>query len=547
MATFILLVPYAIFSMWRTEALIMLLLDVLLIANLMYFRTYYTAIPLDSYRLSGNLADFTASVIDSLRWYDTLFPLSTIAAVVIHLRTKAKTPCLKRPAPVFPYLGALATIICVFGAVTLMKGNFSGAYEQYRNKAYLCSSGPSIYTVFGSLCYDLVGRQQELTPELKAKIEKWLSEKAKHEVALTDSIADRRTNCIIILAESLESWVLEREVEGQEITPCLNRLLKDSASLYAPYVLTQTKGGRSIDAQLMLCTGLLPINSGAYSSQYPNHTYPSLQKAMREKNHSRNYLLTIDKISTWNQALIARNFGTDTIIAYHDFELAEAFGTHKRTGDGSFFAQCREKIENGEIWKKGENVYMQFVTYSGHAPFVLPEYLREVSFSSNIPQKISDYMTTARYTDKAIGRFVEYLRTLPQYKETLIVITGDHEGLASYRTELCNSPGCEGLVSDKQFTPFVVLNSPVSMRYNEVMGQIDMYPTLLNLLQLDDYYWTGLGGSILDPQKKGFAVGPRMNVEGEGYTSENVDFAKEAYTISDEIIRFDYFGKKQKR
>ena len=132
------------------------------------------------------------------------------------------------------------------------------------DKAYFCSSGPSLYTVFGSLCYDLAGQQQKLTPELEAKIEEWLSKKPKHEVALPDSSTNRRTNCIIILAESLESWVLEKEVEGQEITPYLNKLLKDSTTIYAPHVLTQVKGGRSIDAQLILCTGLLPINSGTY-------------------------------------------------------------------------------------------------------------------------------------------------------------------------------------------------------------------------------------------------------------------------------------------
>ena len=37
-ATFILLIPYAFFRMWKTETLIMFLLDFLLIANLMYFR-----------------------------------------------------------------------------------------------------------------------------------------------------------------------------------------------------------------------------------------------------------------------------------------------------------------------------------------------------------------------------------------------------------------------------------------------------------------------------------------------------------------------------
>lgn len=543
-ATLILIIPFAFFKLWKTETVIMFLLDALLIANLMYFRTYYTAIPLNSYGLSGNLADFTGSVVDSLRWYDLLFPLSTIAAVLIHLRTK-KVSHLKRPAPVLPYLGVLAAIICVFTIVTMTKGGFKAANAKVRQAAYLCSSGATMYTVFGSLCYDLMNQQAELTPEAQKEIEDWLAQKPKHEVAVPDSCSgSQRNNCIIIFAESLESWVLEKEVEGQEITPYLNKLLKDSTTLYAPHVLTQVKGGRSIDAQLMLCTGLLPLNSGTYSSQYPNHVYPSLQKAMREKKHSRNYLLTIDKVSTWNQGPIAYSFGIDTILAYHDFKLTEAFGTHKRTGDGSFFTQCQEKIEKGEIWKKGENAYMQFITYSGHAPFILPEHLREVSFSADIPEKMGSYMTTARYTDKAIGKFVEYLKTLPQYKETLIVITGDHEGLASYRAELCDNPYGKGVVSDKPFTPFIVVNSPVGMRYDEVMGQIDMYPTLLNLLQLDDYYWTGLGESILNPNKKGFAVGSQMNVEGEGYTPEEVDFAKEAFDVSDQIIHFNYFGRK---
>ena len=57
--------------------------------------------------------------------------------------------------------------------------------------------------------------------------------------------------------------------------------------------------------QLLLCAGMLPINSGTYSSQYPDHTYGTLQKAMHQQKNSRNYLLTIDKVSTWNQGVIA--------------------------------------------------------------------------------------------------------------------------------------------------------------------------------------------------------------------------------------------------
>lgn len=535
--TLILLVPYKFFRLWKTEVFIMLLLDMLLVANLMYFRTYYTAIPLDSYGLSGNLADFTGSVFDSFRWYDIFFPISTILSIPLYQYYKRTS---KHTSYIF-YEGVLGFCILVFALVTLTKGGFREAYNTVRQKAYLCASTTSMYTVFGNLGYDLISQKQEATPEIEQEIESWLNEHPEHR-----PLAGRigvRNNCIVILAESLESWVLEREVEGQEITPYLNKLLQDSTTLYAPHMLTQVKGGRSIDAQLLLCAGMLPINSGTYSSLYADHTYGTLQKAMHQKKNSRNYLLTIDKISTWNQGVIAYTFGTDTIIAYHDFELTEAFGTHKRTGDGSFLAQCRQKIENGEIWKNGENAYMQLVTYSGHSPFKLPEELKEIYFSDTIPQKMNDYMTTARYTDKAIGKFVEYLKTLPQYDETLIVITGDHEGLANYRHELCEAPGGKGIVSDKTFTPFIVVNSPVGMRYDKVMGQIDMYPTLLNLLQLDDYYWKGLGQSILDPRKKGFAISPLNEPEGEDATPEEIAFAQKGYDISDLMIRFDYLGK----
>lgn len=42
---------------------------------------------------------------------------------------------------------------------------------------------------------------------------------------------------------------------------------------------------------------------------------------------------------------------------------------------------------------------------------------------------MADYMTVAHYTDEAIGKFVEYLKNRPEYERTMVVITGDHEGL----------------------------------------------------------------------------------------------------------------------
>lgn len=538
-ATLALAGVYALTRCRWAQIVVIALLDVLLVANLMYFRTYYSAIPASSYLEAGNLADFKASVTDSLRWADIVLPLITIATAVMAFRYKT-TKRQPLTAVLKWWAAPLAGFALLLTGINLCKGGFHKSLRSVRQSAYLCSADAPIFSVFGCIWYDITDAAEPITPEKQAEIERWLASQPKHQPA--DSVTEKRSNLLIVFAESLESWVLEKKVDGKEITPCLNRLLKEKSTLYAPNVLTQVKGGRSIDAQLMICSGLLPLMSGTYSSLYYDNTFYTLQKAMRELKHSRSYLLTIDKVSTWNQGAVARSFGTDTIISYHDFKMTEAFGTHKRIGDASFFQQCREKIERGEVWKPGESVYMQFVTYSGHAPFKLPDHLRTITFPASIPEKAADYMTTAHYTDKAIGDFVAYLKTLPQYKETIVVIVGDHEGLASYRQELVGNPACRGLVSDKQLTPFIVLNSPVGMRYDKFMGQIDIYPTLLNLMQLDAYRWHGLGQSILDPRKQGVAVGSVMNVEGTGSDKE-VERLKEAHTVSDYMLRYDWLKR----
>lgn len=432
-ATLALAGVYALTRCRWAQIVVMALLDVLLVANLMYFRTYYSAIPASSYLEAGNLADFKASVTDSLRWADIVLPLITIATAVMAFRYKT-TKRQPLTAVLKWWAAPLAGFALLLTGVNLCKGGFHKSLRSVRQSAYLCSADAPIFSVFGCIWYDITNAAEPITPEKQAEIERWLASQPKHQPA--DSVTEKRSNLLIVFAESLESWVLEKKVDGKEITPCLNSLLKEKSTLYAPNVLTQVKGGRSIDAQLMICSGLLPLMSGTYSSLYYDNTFYTLQKAMRGLKHSRSYLLTIDKVSTWNQGAVARSFGTDTIISYHDFKMTEAFGTHKRIGDASFFQQCREKIERGEVWKPGESVYMQFVTYSGHAPFKLPDHLRTITFPASIPEKAADYMTTAHYTDKAIGDFVAYLKTLPQYKETIVVIVGD---LRDWRPTVRNS------------------------------------------------------------------------------------------------------------
>lgn len=45
--------------------------------------------------------------------------------------------------------------------------------------------------------------------------------------------------------------------------------------------------------------------------------------------------------------------------------------------------------------------------------------------------------------------------------------------------------------------PFIVINSKLTSKHVEkVIGQMDIYPSLLNLMGCNDYIWKGLGESV---------------------------------------------------
>ena len=283
---------------------------------------------------------------------------------------------------------------------------------------------------------------------------------------------------------------------------------------------------------------------GAYSIKYPQNFYPSLIKAFKDRySNSRAYTMTVDKNITWNQEVIAKAFGYDSVIWKKDFVIDEKIGERKKLGDYSFLKQCVTKLETDHLWQENGHTFLQCVTYSGHNPFVLSPELKRIFFSDKIPRRMNDYMTMANYTDNAIGHFIEQLIRQGKYDNTLIVITGDHEGLASDRARLRATTVGKDVVSEGKFTPFIVLNAPTGLRYEEVMGQIDMYPTLLQLLGLNEYSWKGLGSSILaGTAHGGFAVSPQMDVVGDISMVDPafISYRKDSWRISDLIIKQDY-------
>ena len=536
LVTLVLALPYVVIRRRWVQIVMMLVLDGLLISNLMYSRTYNSVIPLESYLLAGNLSDFMASVVDSMRWIDLLFPISTLIAGFWVRRYAPEARLAWRR--VVHYMTIIIAVGAICGLLLVPKGGFSKTIDDMQSANYYSCVTPE-YTFFGSLLYDAMHTDAPCTPQIQEEVKTWFALQPNY-MPLSDSISERK-NLVVVLCESLESWVIGLRMEGKEITPNLNRAIADTQTLYAPNTLTQVKGGRSIDCQLLLNAGLLPLRSGCYAMKYTGNNYHTLTKAMASTYNSRSYLLTVDKPITWNQAQVAKAFGIDTLLSKDSWQLDEKVGSRKKLGDVSFMRQAVEKMKTEQIWKRGEHVYLQFVTYSGHNPFILPDNLKRIHFKGNYPQKMLDYMTMANYTDHAVGILLQYLKSRPDWHETMVVIVGDHEGLAADRADIRRSAEGRRVVSASQFTPFIVLNSPVTMRYDGILGQVDMYPTILNLMHLDNYYWRGMGQSILDKRKVAVAVGSQMNIEGDVSHATKVEINRltQAHTIADWVIRYN--------
>ncbi len=545
LAALLLTLPYVLTRKVWVQLTVQALVDMLLVANLMYSRTYFTGIPPESYFLVSNLGDFTASVFDSLRWSDGVFAVLIAAEGIVAYRKR-------KIAPPRHLILRYASIVCIPAAVSAIgisaKGGFYKVYDKLVQACYTSSCGVPAYTVAGHIAYYNIENRRASDPSVKAAVDSWFS---KHErlmpaYSLPDSIAPRQ-NLVIILLESFESWPLEKSIQGKEITPYLNSLLADSSTFYAPRVLTQVAAGRSIDGQLLLTAGLLPTVGSVYSTRYPGSTYLTLNKALKEKYGSTSSLFTVDQLITWNMGVISHAFGYDNIYDRSTWVTDEKVGRPGKLSDGSFFRQSVEKLGHGGYWPEGTPAMLTFVTYSGHNPFRLPENLKDPDFdisSSGLHDTLVRYATMAHYTDSQLHTLIEYLKSRSDWPQTMVLITGDHEGLAVEREAIRNSSeAAAALVDAGQFTPFIVLNAPVAGRYDGVMGQVDMYPTLLSMLGAESYRWQGVGQSVLAPDKIKAAISSMTNELVGDTTSvspEKLRHWEEARRISDIIIRTDY-------
>lgn len=478
-------------------------LTVLLEANLIYFRTYYTAIPIGSYGLITNLKGFEASVLEGLRLPDAGFIL-ILAAGLLCSRLAPKSTSLFNPVA---YLALLIVLAGVNYAFFMSRGGFRQRMDELSQSVNDMTVLPPVYTIFLTMLHEVIS---EDTPPTEHEIENARQWMQQHN-ALTasyvasDSVSAPRS-LVLIMCESLESWPINIEIEGQSVTPCLNTLVADTSNVYYNNaVLSQARAGRSIDGQLLYTTGRYPMSKGVFTKNHALEDYYSLPKAIKELRGGKTYLISSDFPSTWNQAKFATAIGIDSLLLHDHWVRPEDNDWSGGVDilDHRLLERSRQEMEAGDLWPVGEQAFVLVVTHSGHNPFEIPAGLSPLHLEGDYPDWLRNYLTTTAYVDSALGDFVTYLRSRPDAEHTVIAIVGDHEGLGTHRREIAGD-NRYAFVSQENHTPLILINSPYTGRGEFEITQADVYSALLDAVGLyTSYSWRGMGRSPFDPAYTG--------------------------------------------
>lgn len=465
----------------RWTYLIAILLDVWFIGNLMYFRSYGDVLNRWCLQNVSNMDGIWSSVLPFLQWKDIIFPGITIVWIIFcetvhHEHSLSLWKRISIALAAFLVCCTPQTLIHKKAELPLLPFDSYYADLSMGRMWYMHSFGA--LTHLGNETVNLISqREEKVTPVSNGEVADYLLQPG--------SIAEQG-NLLIIIFESLEDRVIGMQINGQEVTPCINQLTAHPMTGHYP-MMAQVKEGKSSDAQLMIFNGLLPIKNGATSMRYANNEYPSLVSSSRAKTKR---LFAAYPYHMWNQKMNAESYGFDSVYAEDVSDRMVA-----------------DRVISS-ILHDSTPFICTMVTMASHSPFMLYADSSSLQIDpSPYDAAQTRYLQCVHYTDSAIGRVIDRVLTDSVLAATTrIVITGDHPFFS-----------LESPVPFILYDPFCVPCTVTRPLY-----QIDIYSTLIERMHIATP-WHGLGKNISDSC---------------AYTPEQI---KELESLSDRIIRTNYF------
>ncbi len=334
------------------------------------------------------------------------------------------------------------------------------------------------YDIYRYISEHVLEKEKVSSAEVEETLE-WLSE---HEKALAKDTpffgAAEDLNVIVVQAEALQGFVIGRSILGQEITPNLNTLIKDS--MYFNNFYHQTAQGTTSDAELLTQCSLYPLPSGAAYIRYSGNRYDSLPERLRENGYKTAAFHANDP-SFWNRYTIYGNIGFETFYSKEDYTLDEEIGWG--LSDRSFFNQSVQKLKSFE-----QPFYAFLISLSSHHPFDYIGNHKKLDIGAFEDTEQGNYIHCIHYLDRALGELIGHLKKEGLWDSSVVVIYGDHDSKLPADNQLFSSLGlevCDFSMSQINGRVPLIIHMPEDKYagiYNQPAGQVDLAPTLLHLL-----------------------------------------------------------------
>jgi phosphoglycerol transferase MdoB-like AlkP superfamily enzyme len=288
-------------------------------------------------------------------------------------------------------------------------------------------------------------------------------------------------NLVVIQMESFQDFPINMVYEGREVTPYLNKLIKEK-SFYFPNYFHQVGRGNTSDAEFVTNNSLYPAMHGKSYNLYEKSEFYGLPWILRDKGYttaaSHGY-----KAEFWNRKDAYPAQGFQRAYFESSFDVTEKIGFGM--SDETFFMQTIENMKKME-----EPYYNMTITLSNHHPYkILPQF-DKLGILGEDDDFAKRYLTSVNYTDYAIGQFIEKLKEEKMYENTVFALYGDHHGIITREesaNEISKLLGRKYNYEDMMNVPLIIHIPTIekSEIIDSYSGQMDFLPTILNLFGIE--------------------------------------------------------------
>ena len=286
---------------------------------------------------------------------------------------------------------------------------------------------------------------------------------------------EKTLNIILIMVESLSARYLGVFGNKRANTPNLDRLAAESLFFTRIYA-TGTRTTRGLEA----VTLSIPPTPGRSIVKRIGHESNmwSLGNVLKEKGYDVRFLYGGRGYFDNMNAFFAGN-GYQIIdqssVPDEDMVFTNAWGM----SDEDLYTQAIQAA--GQASESKQPFFFHLMTTSNHRPYTYPDGRIDIPSGTGRSGAI-------KYTDWAIGDFLQRAKQKPWFEDTLFVIIADHTA---------RSAGKMDLPVNKYHIPLMI-HAPgqiIGQKVDKLASQIDLAPTLLALLNMD-YTSTFFGKNI---------------------------------------------------